>query len=108
MDHPAVPVRNKASRPCPILDMARKIARKMDHEWGMGEKLYYEPEQQDAEAEINRLLETADRQAHEISLAEREKTEKLAKALLVRETLTREEVLEVVNATVQEPALATA
>src|SRR5258705_8266132 len=90
------------------LDMARKIARKMIHEWGMGEKLYYEPEQQDAEAEINRLLETADRQAHEMILAEREKTEKLAKALLVRETLTREEVLAVVNATVQEPALVTA
>src|SRR5205823_9679093 len=31
------------------LDMARKIARKMIHEWGMGEKLYYEPEQRDAE-----------------------------------------------------------
>ena len=26
------------------LDMARKIARKMIHEWGMGERLYYEPE----------------------------------------------------------------
>ena len=90
------------------LDMARKIARSMIHEWGMGEKLYYEPKQQDAEAEINRLLETADRQAHEIILAEREKTEKLARALLVRETLTREEVLEVVNATVQEPVLVTA
>jgi cell division protease FtsH len=90
------------------LDMARKIARKMIHEWGMGEKLYYEPEKQDAEAEINRLLETADRQAHEIILAEREKTEMLAKALLVRETLTREEVLELVNPTAAEPTLATA
>jgi cell division protease FtsH len=90
------------------LDTARTVARKMIHVWGMGEKLYYEPEQQDAESEINRLLETADRQAHEMILAEREKTEKLAKALLVRETLTREEVLAVVNATVQEPALVTA
>ena len=27
------------------LDVARNIARKMIHEWGMGEKLYYEPEQ---------------------------------------------------------------
>jgi cell division protease FtsH len=87
------------------LDMARKIARKMIHEWGMGEKLYYEPEKQDAEAEINRLLEMADRQAHEIILAERDKTEMLAKALLVRETLTREEVLELVNATATEPTL---
>jgi cell division protease FtsH len=90
------------------LDMARKIARNMIHEWGMGEKLYYEPKLRDAEGEINRLLETADRQAHEIILAEREKTEKLAKALLVRETLTREEVLEIVNSTAAEPTLATA
>jgi cell division protease FtsH len=89
------------------LDMARKIARKMIHDWGMGEKLYYEPEQQDAEAEINRLLETADRQAHEIILTEREKTEKLAKALLARETLTREEVLELVNATAEKTELET-
>jgi cell division protease FtsH len=87
------------------LDMARKIARNMIHDWGMGGKLYYEPEKQDAEAEINRLLETADRRAHELILAERGKTDKLAKALLARETLTREEVLEVVNSTVAEPAL---
>src|SRR5258705_1764257 len=52
------------------LDMARKIARRMIHDWGMGEKLYYEPEQQNAEAEINHLLEAADRQAHETALAE--------------------------------------
>lgn len=87
------------------LDMARKIARKMIHEWGMGDKLYYEPERQDAEAEINRLLETADRQAHEIILAEREKTERLAKTLLARETLTREEVQKIVNSTEAEPTL---
>jgi cell division protease FtsH len=75
------------------LDMARKIARKMIHEWGMGEKLYYEPEQRDAEAEINRLLETADHEAHEIIQAQKDNTEKLAEALLDRETLTKEEVL---------------
>ena len=79
------------------LDMARKLARKMVHEWGMGQKLYYEPEKQDAEEEINRLLETADRQAHEIIQAQREKTETLARALLTRETLTREEVLALVG-----------
>jgi cell division protease FtsH len=79
------------------LDVARKIARKMIHEWGMGEKLYYEPEQQEAESEINRLLEAADRQAHELIQAQRASTEKLAQALLVRETLTREEVLELVG-----------
>src|SRR4029453_10138044 len=53
------------------LDMARKIARQMIHEWGMGEKLYYEPEKQDAEVEINRLLQEADRQALEIVQTER-------------------------------------
>src|SRR5437764_482830 len=75
------------------LDMARKIARKMIHEWGMGERLYYEPEKQDAEVEINRLLETADNDAHAIIQAQKENTDKLAKALLEKETLTRSEVL---------------
>jgi cell division protease FtsH len=79
------------------LDMARKVARKMIHEWGMGEKLYYEPEKQDAETEINRLLQTADRQAHEIVEAQKDKTERLAKALLERETLTRDEVVSLVS-----------
>src|SRR6267378_4100776 len=63
------------------LDVARKIARKMIHEWGMGERLYYEPEKRDAEMEINRLLETADNQAHEIIQANKTGTEKLARAL---------------------------
>src|SRR6185436_6619982 len=75
------------------LDMARKLARKMIHEWGMGEKLYYEPEQREAETEINRLLETADQQALRLIQTHREDTEKLAQALLLRETLTREDVL---------------
>jgi cell division protease FtsH len=79
------------------LDVARKVARKMIHEWGMGEKLYYEPEQKEAETEINRLLETADQQAHEIVQAQKDRTEKLAQALLARETLTREEVLDLVG-----------
>ncbi len=79
------------------LDVARKIARKMIHEWGMGEKLYYEPEQRDAEAEINRLLETADRRAHELIQTHRENTEKLARALLDRETLTKDEVLQLLT-----------
>ena len=79
------------------LDMARKIALKMVHEWGMGEKLYYEPEQRDAEAEINRLLDEADKQALEIVRTHKEQTERLAQALLARETLTREEVIELVE-----------
>jgi len=79
------------------LDVARKIARKMIHDWGMGERLYYEPEQRDAEVEINRLLEKADQDAHAMIQAQRENTEKLAKALLERETLTRDEVLELLD-----------
>ncbi|MCL4180915.1 MAG: AAA family ATPase [Verrucomicrobia bacterium] len=79
------------------LEVARKIARKMIHEWGMGEKLYYEPEQRDAEAEINRLLETADRRAHELIQTHKGNTEKLAKALLDRETLTKDEVLQLLT-----------
>ena len=88
------------------LDMARKIARKMIHEWGMGEKLYYEPEQRDAELEINRLLETADKQAHQMIEANRENTIRLAEALLVRETLNREEVLELLQVPEREENLA--
>ena len=79
------------------LDVARKVACKMIHEWGMGERLYYEPEQRDAEVEINRLLEEADKQAHEMILAHKDHTEQLAQALLARETLTREEVLELLH-----------
>ena len=75
------------------LDMARKIARKMVHEWGMGEKLYYEAERQDAENEINRLLETADQKADEIIQLQKSNTEKLAEALLEQETLTHGEVM---------------
>ena len=62
-------------------------------EWGMGQRLYYEPQKADAEIEINRLLENADREALAIILAQKEKTALLAKALLARETLTKEEVL---------------
>jgi cell division protease FtsH len=79
------------------LEMARRIARNMIHNWGMGERLYYEPEKQDAEIEINRLLAAADRDALEMIKAQRDTTEKLAKALLERETLTRDEVLELLN-----------
>jgi cell division protease FtsH len=81
------------------LDVARKIARKMIHEWGMGERLYYEPEKQDAEIEINRLLETADNDALAIIQEQKENTEKLAQALLERETLTRDEVFDLLGLT---------
>jgi cell division protease FtsH len=79
------------------LDVARKVASKMIHEWGMGEKLYYEPEQRDAEHEINRLLEEADARAFSMVQSQKANTEKLALALLARETLTREEVVELLG-----------
>src|SRR5213596_1682937 len=75
------------------LDMARKVARKMIHEWGMGEKLYYELEKADAEREINQLLTNAYRQAVGIIDVHKESTRKLAESLLHHETLTREEVV---------------
>jgi cell division protease FtsH len=75
------------------LDMARKIACKMVHEWGMGEKLYYQAERQDAETEINRLLEVADQKAQEIIQVQKANTEKLARSLLEQETLTHAEVM---------------
>jgi ATP-dependent Zn protease len=59
----------------------------------MGEKLYYEEERQDAEKEINRLLETADQKADEIIQLQKSNTGKLAEALLEQETLTREDVM---------------
>jgi cell division protease FtsH len=76
------------------LDSAKNIARKMIHDWGMGQKLYYEPNRDDAEREINSLLNTAHQEAHEIVQKYREETRMLAERLLVDETLTREEVLE--------------
>ncbi len=75
------------------LDMAKNIARRMVYDWGMGTKLYYENGKAEAEAEINRLMEEADRDALEIIKAEHQNTMRLAKELLLRETLNREEVL---------------
>ena len=75
------------------LESAKNIARKMIHEWGMGEKLYYELEKEDAEREINQLLTNAYRQAVGIIDVHKESTRKLAESLLHHETLTREEVV---------------
>jgi cell division protease FtsH len=75
------------------LDSAKNLARRMIHDWGMGERLYYEDKRLDAELEINRLLEEADQEALAIVKQQREQTKKLAEALLERETLTREEVV---------------
>lgn len=76
------------------LDSAKNIARKMIHDWGMGAKLYYEPNRDDAEREINLLLADASEHAHRIIREYRKETEALAEKLLVDETLTREEVLQ--------------
>jgi ATP-dependent Zn protease len=54
--------------------------------------------------EINRLLESADNDAYAVIQAQKENTEKLAKALLERETLTREEVLDLLSVEQAEPA----
>ncbi len=75
------------------MQTAKDLARKMIHDWGMGEKMYYEPQRGEAEAEINRLLESADREAFQIIQAEKANTRKLAEALLKHETLTREQVV---------------
>ena len=89
---------NTSSGAAGDLDIARKIAFKMVYEWGMGEKLYYQPEQRDAELEINRLLEAADQQALAIIQAQKKNTQLLAEALLARETLTRQEVIDLFKA----------
>ncbi|MGV3771654.1 MAG: ATP-dependent metallopeptidase FtsH/Yme1/Tma family protein [Verrucomicrobiales bacterium] len=76
------------------LDSAKNIARKMIHDWGMGQKLYYEPNKDDAEREINLLLTNAYDQACATIQKFRAETELLAEKLLIEETLTREQVLE--------------
>jgi cell division protease FtsH len=76
------------------LDTAKKIARRMVCDWGMGEKLYYEADHDQAESEINRLLENADHEAFALIQEQKENTKKLAQALLKRETLTRAEVVD--------------
>jgi cell division protease FtsH len=75
------------------LDSARNIARRMVLEWGMGQKLYYEAAKHEAEMEVNRILEAADREAFALIETHKKQTRKLAEALLVQETLTREEVV---------------
>ena len=75
------------------LDSAKNIARKMIHDWGMGQKLYYEESKDDAEREINLLLANAMQTAHDIINKFRRETEMLAEKLLVEETFSREEVI---------------
>jgi cell division protease FtsH len=79
------------------LETAKNIARRMIHDWGMGQQLYYEPEKQDAEREINMLLTRACEEARQVIAAKNAETHKLAEALLVHDTLTREQVLELLG-----------
>ncbi len=79
------------------LESAKKLARKMVLDWGMGEKIFYHTDHQQAEEEITRLLENADRQALEAIQTEKDATWRLAQALLEKETLTRAEVLELLS-----------
>lgn len=87
------------------LDSAKNIARKMIHDWGMGKKLYYEPSRDDAEREINSLLADAMQTAHDIMHKFRKETQLLAEKLLIEETMTREEVLQLFD---RQPAQETA
>jgi cell division protease FtsH len=81
------------------LDSAKNIARKMIHDWGMGQRLYYEPNKDDAEREINLLLSDAMKEATNIMESFRVETEQLAETLLKEETLTREEVIQLMERT---------
>ncbi|HUS35869.1 MAG TPA: AAA family ATPase, partial [Verrucomicrobiae bacterium] len=76
------------------LDSAKSIARRMIHDWGMGQKLYYELNKQDAEREINELLTNAMRKAREVVASKHALVECIAQRLLVDDMLTREQVLE--------------
>ncbi len=87
------------------LDAAKNIARKMIHDWGMGQKLYYQPDKADAEAEINSLLMSAYQEAHALVLKFRRPTERLAESLLKEDTLDREQVLKLVEETSKKPVL---
>lgn len=79
------------------LQTAKNIARQMIHDWGMGQKLYYEPEKQDAEQEINMLLTNAWEEARSVIADQKENTRRLAEALLIHDTLTREQVLDLLK-----------
>ncbi len=74
------------------LDMAKNIARRMIHDWGMGQKIYYELAKQDAEREINGLLMESMEAARAIVRVRRDFVEAIAAKLLAEETLSCEQV----------------
>ncbi|MCM8768979.1 MAG: ATP-dependent zinc metalloprotease FtsH [Candidatus Omnitrophica bacterium] len=101
------------------LRMATEIARKMVCEWGMSEKLgpvsfhqqeavflgrdlvqqreHSEVTSREIDEEIRRILEDAERKAETFLKEKREQLDLLAKELLERETLTSEEIDEVLG-----------
>lgn len=76
------------------LDTGKNIARRMVHDWGMGQKLYYEPSKQDAEREINQLLLDACDRAKLIITENQAFVKAIAERLLLDETLSRAQVQE--------------
>lgn len=79
------------------LDSAKNIARRMIHDWGMGTRLFYEPERADAEKEVNQLLSQAMDEARHLLTAHNKDVETLAQALLREESLERARVLELLK-----------
>ncbi len=102
------------------LQIATELARKMVCEWGMSEKLgpityrkrpsevflgrdlvqkgeHSEATSREIDQEVKRLIEEAQRKAKGILEKNREKLEELAKGLLEKETLTGEEIDNIVN-----------
>ncbi len=101
------------------LKLATEIARKMVCEWGMSEKLgpvsfrqheavflgrdlvqqreHSEVTSREIDEEIRRIVEEGEKKAEEILMKNREKLDLLAKTLLEKETLTSEEIDEILG-----------
>lgn len=101
------------------LKIATEIARRMVCEWGMSEilgpvsyhhneavflgrdivkqKEYSEETSREIDKEIRRILEEAENRAMEILISQRDKLEKLVEALLQKETLTSDEIDEIIG-----------
>ena len=102
------------------LQVATELARRMVCEWGMSEKLgpvtyrkkpsevflgrdlvqrgeHSEVTSREIDEEVKRFIEEAQKKAREILEKNREKLEKIAQTLLEKETLTGEEIDEIVN-----------
>jgi len=108
------------------LQIATELARSMVCEWGMSEKLgpityrkrpsevflgrdltqrgeHSEATSREIDEEVKRLIEEAQKRAMGILEKNREKLEKIAKTLLEKETLTGEEIDEIINGSKKKP-----